>query len=308
MSRAPLYRIQTVAEMTGVPASTLRAWERRYGIPTPQRTASSYRLYGERELDQVRRLRDLCAGGLAPSEAAQMVLDGAPERPPVADEPSGGTPFDEAVQRILCSVEEFDPVRLRTEVARASYLGNGATVFESVLRPAMTSIGQRWHEGTLSVAHEHMASEVLLGAARDFFRLLQPESGDRLAVLACFAGEHHVLALYGVACRLAQWGFRCEVLGADTPPEAVASAVAALDPQLVGLSVTVGPSEHAAPALLDAYAAAMGQTPWVVGGAASERLRRGVEARGGLCAGADLTNIRAQLEASMRARQGREQS
>ena len=41
------YRINVVAELTGVPAATLRAWERRYGIPTPARTASSYRLYSD---------------------------------------------------------------------------------------------------------------------------------------------------------------------------------------------------------------------------------------------------------------------
>ena len=40
------YRIHVVAEMTGIPAATLRAWERRYGIPSPERTASGYRLYG----------------------------------------------------------------------------------------------------------------------------------------------------------------------------------------------------------------------------------------------------------------------
>ena len=44
------YRIQTVSQMTGIPAATLRAWERRYGFPEPERTQSSYRLYSEQDI------------------------------------------------------------------------------------------------------------------------------------------------------------------------------------------------------------------------------------------------------------------
>ena len=44
------YRIRAVAELTGVSTATLRAWERRYGVPTPSRTASAYRLYGDEDV------------------------------------------------------------------------------------------------------------------------------------------------------------------------------------------------------------------------------------------------------------------
>ncbi|WP_434422398.1 MerR family transcriptional regulator [Nannocystis pusilla] len=44
------YRIQSVAEMTGVSAATLRAWERRYGLPAPRRSSSAYRLYSDRDV------------------------------------------------------------------------------------------------------------------------------------------------------------------------------------------------------------------------------------------------------------------
>src|ERR1700744_5322809 len=67
------YRLPPVAALTGVPEPTLRAWERRYGIPTPERTASGYRLYGDREVAQVREMQRLCAGGLAAAEAARAV-------------------------------------------------------------------------------------------------------------------------------------------------------------------------------------------------------------------------------------------
>ena len=66
------YRIQTVAEMTGVPAATLRAWEKRYGVPTPVRSPGAYRLYSVQDVERVRRMRDLCAAGMAAAQAAEL--------------------------------------------------------------------------------------------------------------------------------------------------------------------------------------------------------------------------------------------
>jgi len=58
MGKVGRYRIQAVADMTGIPAATLRAWERRYGVPAPARTDASYRLYSEGDVELVRKLRD----------------------------------------------------------------------------------------------------------------------------------------------------------------------------------------------------------------------------------------------------------
>ena len=57
--------MRTVVRLTGIAPDTLRAWERRYGVPTPRRTASAYRLYSGRDVEVVRRVRDLCAAGLS---------------------------------------------------------------------------------------------------------------------------------------------------------------------------------------------------------------------------------------------------
>lgn len=54
---APLLTIGAVVKRTGIPADTIRAWERRYGVPRPQRTASGRRLYSEADLEVIRQLR-----------------------------------------------------------------------------------------------------------------------------------------------------------------------------------------------------------------------------------------------------------
>lgn len=81
----PGYRINWVAEQTGIPEATLRAWERRYGVPEPERTPSGYRIYSVNDVKKVQRMRELCAGGMSPSQAALAVADDAQPREPSVD-------------------------------------------------------------------------------------------------------------------------------------------------------------------------------------------------------------------------------
>lgn len=280
-SRRGKYRIQTVAEMTGVPAATLRAWERRYGIPTPERSTSSYRLFSDHDVASIRKLKELCDEGMAPAEAAKLVL----RIEEASNTPVEGDPYVRACESILRAIVDFNPQALEQAVRGAMFLGSASTVYQRVLAPTMRVVGDRWHEGTVSVAQEHMATEVLGGTARDMLRLLEPPPAAQDVILACFADDEHALPLYGVAFVMVQWGLRPVVLGAKTPPSAIRHAVESIQPALVGLSVTVTPPAYRARELVDAYAEAVADVPWIVGGAASDDLREFVEQAGGAVVG-----------------------
>jgi cobalamin-dependent methionine synthase I len=156
-------------------------------------------------------------------------------------EPESFDAFEAAQARIVGAVLAFDPELVEREVSRAIYLGSAVTVFERVLGPVMRQVGDLWHEGTVSVAQEHIASGVVGNVVRGLARLVQPAAPSRRVVLGCVEDEEHVLGLYGVAIRLASWGIRSVELGARTPPEAVADAVARIAPDGVGLSMTMAP-------------------------------------------------------------------
>jgi hypothetical protein len=87
-----MYTIEQAALRTGISVPLLRAWERRYGVPTPDRSASGYRLYGDEAIAQLRAMRQLVDEGWAPSQAAIEVLAGRiPTRPAAAE----GSPIGE---------------------------------------------------------------------------------------------------------------------------------------------------------------------------------------------------------------------
>ena len=67
------YRIHIAAEFSGVRVELIRAWERRYGVLSPQRTPSGYRVYTDRDVALLRRLKQLTEEGVSISEAAKML-------------------------------------------------------------------------------------------------------------------------------------------------------------------------------------------------------------------------------------------
>lgn len=288
------YRIQAVAEMTGIPSATLRAWERRYGVPSPMRTDSSYRLYSDTDIDVIRRLRELTESGMAPAEAARVVKKQAEVEAPVD---AVADPFESAQETILDAVDRFDPTALEVAVRRMMFLGSAPMVFDRVLAPCMYTIGRRWHAGAISVGQEHMASEILGSAARDMLRLFQHDQDAPMVLLACFADEEHALPIYGVAFRFAQWGYHPVILGARTPPAAIRHAVERLQPAVIGLSLTIPPPAHRARELCEEYGAACGSLPWVVGGRGAGELTEIIEECGGVSFGAEsVATLRARVE------------
>jgi DNA-binding transcriptional MerR regulator len=89
------FRINWVADTTGVPEATLRAWERRYQVPKPSRTPSGYRLYSQEDVAQVHKMRELCEAGIAAADAAREVLTERDESRPVqAAQPGPGSSPD----------------------------------------------------------------------------------------------------------------------------------------------------------------------------------------------------------------------
>ena len=274
------YRINAVAEMTGIPAATLRAWERRYGVPDPRRTESSYRVYSDADVELIRRVRELCEQGMAPSEAAKLVMaDFEHRRAPSAN---SADPFVHAAEAIVHAVAAYDPHQIEGAVRHAMALGPAAVVFERVFRPTMIEIGQRWHDGVFSVGQEHMATSIIEGASASMLRLVAREDSERTAVVACFADDTHTMPILGLSLHLATWGFDVVRLGARTPPLAIRQAVEELEPALVGLSVTITPMGHRARELVEEYAAACGDTPWIVGGGAAPGLAQLVQQHGGI--------------------------
>lgn len=269
-----LYRIQTVARMTGVPIAVLRAWEKRYGVPRPRRTDAAYRLYTDADVNLVKRLSALRASGLAASEAARLVMQERSEADSQVHPPIGVS------ERLLDAARQMDGSAIDEALASLAIVGNAADAFERVIAPTLVEVGRLWQSGKMSEAHEHLLSEHLIATLRAWLAFARPANPKGTALIACFAEELHTIPAYGLALRWSSLGMRPVLLGARSTPEAVRAAIRQVIPTVLGLSLTMPATEQQA-ACLREYSLACGKVPWVVGGAGVASISQEVIARGG---------------------------
>jgi MerR family transcriptional regulator, light-induced transcriptional regulator len=219
-------RIGELSKRSGVSPELLRAWERRYGLLRPTRSAGGLRLYSLDDLERVREMRRHLASGLAAAEAAALV-----SRPAAAGEATHGV-ADGARDELADALDTFDEPRAQAAIDELLSATTVDTLLSDVVLPYLRELGDRWERGEASVAHEHFASSVLrgrmLGLARGWGRGLGP-----LALLACLPGEQHELGLIAFGLALRARGWRVAYLGSDTPVETLTAAADSLRPAFV---------------------------------------------------------------------------
>ena len=115
-------------------------------------------------------------------------------------------------------------------------------IYLEVLQPAMQEIGSRWEAAGVSVAQEHLATQITQAVlARLALRLTDgvPAGHGRKAIVSCSPGERHVLGGQMVADFLEADGWEVLALGADTPPEDLARLAASERVDVVALSTAL---------------------------------------------------------------------
>lgn len=258
--------IGAAAEAVGLTAATLRAWERRYGVPSPARSAGGYRRYDPAALAELVQMRALLDAGVRPKRAAAIVRGEA--RHDV---------FEDAVERALDAIAAFDSVQLHTLLRGVGALAAPVAIFDRLIAPVLARLdGARFE-----LAHAHFTTESMHAAAYRLLHTQQPKTPRASAVLACFEGEQHVLPLMRLAFRLMDQGVQTLVLGARTPAAALGPVVAQRRPDAIGLSVTVPPPAAQVADRVQTYAQVCGDTRWAVGGQGALAIQAQVEAAGG---------------------------
>ncbi len=276
-----LLPIRTISALTGVNAITLRAWERRYGLITPERTPKGHRLYTHHHVEEIRRVIALVERGVPISRVREVI---EAQRPTQAQ--TGG-PWQEYLQRMMAAVARFDEPELDRIYDEALSVHAIDNLTRKLVLPMLAHLGERWKDVDGAIAEEHFFATYLRSklGARLQHRMRYAE-GPRL-VAACTAGEHHEIGLLLFALEAGEAGLRTTLLGADTPLTDVAIAQRRSRSDAIVLSSSVDPAprllETALPRLVDEA-----EVPVFVGGTTSIRFRHAITSAGAIPLGTDL--------------------
>ncbi|MGB1092357.1 MAG: MerR family transcriptional regulator [Oceanobacter sp.] len=102
------YPIRIVSAQTGVNTITLRAWERRYGLITPKRTAKGHRLYTDEDIQLIKKIVTLLERGIPISQAQAIVRDGVPELEPSVSAASSPSQWQHYREQLQVAVSDFN--------------------------------------------------------------------------------------------------------------------------------------------------------------------------------------------------------
>jgi DNA-binding transcriptional MerR regulator len=240
----PLLRIGELSRRLGLSDHVLRAWESRYGLLRPVRSAGGFRLYSGADEQRVRRMQAHLAGGLSAAEAARAVLhEGSAGPVSSASPPWAASAAGELAAALRQALDHFDELTAQAVLDRLVSDLSLTAVLRDVVLPYLAELGERWARGTASIAQEHFASNIIRGRLAGLARGWGGGQGPR-AVLACPPGEYHDLGLMIFGIVLNRSGWSIDYFGVNTPVGELERAAGVTHPDLVVLAATT-------PAILD---------------------------------------------------------
>ena len=247
-----MYTIKRAAELTGISVATLRAWERRYGVVSPQRSDGGYRLYGPEDVRALAIMNSLVNEGWSAREAAAETTrrlssrDAAGREAPtgrgdresragrVAPLRPGGRYQSEDAEAFIRAAERLDSASATAVLDARFALGTFEHVVDDWLMPTLALVGEAWAHGRLTVAGEHLVSPLATAPHRGRRHLVSYAVQRRLAaayevaagrvdgptlLIGLPPGARHELGLLAFAVAARRAGFATVYVGADLPVE-----------------------------------------------------------------------------------------
>ena len=235
---------------TGLKPDTLRAWERRYGIPEPDRSGGGHRLYSQHDINTLKWLLARQEEGLSISRAVALwhsLMDEGrdplhvyPVHPsqeqistyPPATFESGGA-ITGLRQAWIDACLAFDERRAETILNQAFAYYSPEDVCFDLLQKGLVEIGDGWYQGQVSVQQEHFTSALAMRRLDSLLAATPPPTRAGRILVGCPPGESHTFGPLMVTLLPRRRGWDVLYLGADVPTNRLQATIERTQPDLV---------------------------------------------------------------------------
>ncbi|MBC8334349.1 MAG: MerR family transcriptional regulator [Anaerolineales bacterium] len=248
MKESATYNLGTVKRETGLNGDTLRAWERRYGLPMPERSAGGQRLYSQHDIEVIKWLISKQTEGLSISRAVSLWNDLTEngtdpllrERPTHLSQNSSVQLSEENMEDIrnqwISACLAFDEKTAEQVIHRAFAISPLESVCQNIILGGLREIGKKWYAGTATIQQEHFASALAHRRIHALIAASPPPSRTETILIGCPPKEEHTIPALLITLFLRRRGFNVVYLGANVPDIQFKETVESIQPQLVILS------------------------------------------------------------------------
>jgi DNA-binding transcriptional MerR regulator len=210
------YTIKDLEKISGIKAHTIRIWEKRYSIVTPQRTQTNIRYYTDSDLRRLLNLSILSNKGLRISKIALLSDDEINDKVMHLSQKSNDV--QSMVESLIIAMIELDEYKFERILSNLIIKSGFEDAFVSVLYPFFERVGILWQTGTIMPGQEHFISNLVrqkLIVAIDSHR--EPGNAKSSFMLFLPEGELHELGILFYNYLLRKRGFRTIYLGQSVP-------------------------------------------------------------------------------------------
>lgn len=233
-----MYTIKAAAELTGLTAGALRAWEQRYGIGCSSRTESGYRIYDQAAISEIQHMQRLVAEGWTHTAAAEEIVNKRGQTVSTAEQSSEflGNYLDDL---FFEAALQLDVEKLNYVLDRAFASGSFEFVIDNWVSRILRKVGELWVAGKMDIAGEHFISSALMRRISIVFDNSGSSDSRRNILVGTPAGSFHEIGALALATAIRRRGVGVMYVGCNVPAESWVEAAERNKVDGIALSVVM---------------------------------------------------------------------
>ena len=231
------YSIKELEQLSGIKAHTIRIWEKRYSLITPQRTDTNIRFYSDGDLKKIINVSLLNSNGFKISKIAEMSGEEIAQK--VLDLSDRQSDHSLHINQLVLSMVQLDEEKFETALSGFFLRYNFEQTMTEIVYPFLRKTGVLWQTHNISPAQEHFISNLIrqkIIVGIDGLPL--PSENSKSAILFLPEGELHEIGLLFCHYLLRKAGFRTIYLGQAVPHRDLLSVFTEYQPEILVTSLT----------------------------------------------------------------------
>ncbi|WP_396635045.1 MerR family transcriptional regulator [Maribacter sp. R86514] len=214
------FSIRDLENLSGIKAHTIRIWEKRYNLLSPERTDTNIRTYSLSSLQKLLNVTLLYNNGHKISKIAKISDKDIPYV--VREIVAKHSHKSQAINAFKLAMVNFDQTMFFNTYNALLGENSFREIFKETFIPLLNELGLLWQTDTISPAHEHFISslikqKILLNTEK--LQHLEPTKKDKVFVAFLPENEIHDIGLLYINYEIILKGYKCIYLGPTIPME-----------------------------------------------------------------------------------------
>lgn len=219
------FSIKDLENLTGIKAHTIRIWEKRYNLLSPNRTDTNIRFYELADFQKLLNVSYLNSNGYKISKIATLDENKIPEL--VRQIAAKSNLNSHAINSFKLSMLNFDQVLFYKTYERLEKEKSFRDIFYTIFIPLLTELGLLWQTDTITPAHEHFLTSLIRQKILINTENIQANSETSNKTFICYLpdNEVHELGLMYINYEIVAHGHQSIFLGQSVPLDSLVHIV-----------------------------------------------------------------------------------